>query len=200
MGSSARWSGALPDAFCCCASGASCDAAPSKRVCWARALCATNCSRCNCSMRFCSSLILVSLTSSGAASGLAGERSFAGVAGFLPPVSHMIATIRNASPMSNQDCTFFGRRPGGLGAFSCTSTGWLIVHPSVRGRVPRKRKFFLTDRKVARVDDFRRDVHAVLKLEREQVRFAILDFIQSGFFARGAPDVCEGIVMVDGGN
>jgi len=40
---------------------------------------------------------------------------FVGVWGFLPPVSHMIATIRKASPMRSQDWTFFGRRPCGLG-------------------------------------------------------------------------------------
>ena len=42
----------------------------------------------------------------------------AGVGGFLPPVSHMMATMRNARPMRSQDWTFFGRRPWGFCVFS----------------------------------------------------------------------------------
>src|ERR1700678_278562 len=83
-------------------------------------------------MRFCNSLILVSLTSSGAAAGGTDEAVFEGAAGFLPPVSHMMLTMRNASPMRSQDWTFLGRSPCGLGAFSCTwegCVGWLMVVP-----------------------------------------------------------------------
>src|ERR1700684_2016103 len=83
-------------------------------------------------MRFCNSLILVSLTSSGASAGGADEAVFVGVGGFLPPVSHMMATMRNASPMRNHDWTFLGRSACVLGAVSCTwegCVGWLMVVP-----------------------------------------------------------------------
>src|ERR1700723_3637493 len=143
-------------------------------------------------MRFCNSLILVSLTSRGAGTGTVDEAVFAGVGGFLPPVSHMMATIRNASPMRSQDWTFFGRRPCGLGAFSCISAGWLIAHPSVRGNAARERHFLRADGEVARVDDFGRDVHTVLELERNQVGLAVFDFVQSGLFARPTLDVGKG--------
>src|ERR1700691_3057162 len=151
-------------------------------------------------MRFCISAILVSLTSRGASTGAADEAAFTGVGGFLPPVSHMMATIRNASPMRSQDWTFFGRRPWGLGAFSCISEGWLIAHPSVRRSAARERHFLLADGEVARVNDLGCDVHTVLELERNQVGLAVLHFIKSGLFACSALDVGEGIVVVDRGH
>jgi hypothetical protein len=49
---------------------------------------------------------------------VADDAALAGVDGFLPPVSHMMATMRKASPMRSQDWTFFGRRPWGFGDFS----------------------------------------------------------------------------------
>src|SRR5260370_18509206 len=69
-------------------------------------------------MRFCSSTILASLTSRGActAGGVGIER--AGAGGFFPPVSHMMTIMRRARLARSQDCTFLGRRPGGLGALS----------------------------------------------------------------------------------
>src|SRR5271156_6029945 len=151
-------------------------------------------------MRFCISAILVSLTSSGASTGTADDAALTGVGGFLPPVSHMIATIRNANPIRSQDWTFFGRRPCGLGAFSCISAGWLIGHPSVRCNAARERHFLLADREVAGVNDLGCDVHTVLELERNQVGLAVLDFIESGLFTRSALDVGEGIVVVDRGH
>src|SRR5271154_5232308 len=99
-------------------------------------------------MRFCNSLILVSLTSSGASTGAGDEPALAGVGGFLPPVSHMMATIKNARPMSSQDWTFFGRRPWGFGDFSCTCVGWLgwfIGGASVPGSLPPKRQLLFAD-------------------------------------------------------
>src|SRR5208282_1443607 len=99
-------------------------------------------------MRFCNSLILVSLTSSGASTGVADEAALAGVGGFFPPVSHMMATIKNARPMRSQDWTFFGRRPWGFGDLSCTCwgwIGWLMGEPSVPGSLPRKRQFLFAD-------------------------------------------------------
>src|SRR6202162_5536141 len=97
-------------------------------------------------MRLCNSLILVSLTSSGAKTGAADEAVFAGVGGFLPPVSHMMATMRNASPMRSQDWTFFGRRPCGFGVFFCTCAGWfdsLMVVPQFAATRRAKGIFFL---------------------------------------------------------
>ena len=44
--------------------------------------------------------------------------AFPGGCGLFPPVSHMIAIIKNASATRSQVCTCLGIRPGGLGAFS----------------------------------------------------------------------------------
>src|ERR1700690_1536679 len=132
-------------------------------------------------MRFCISAILVSLTSRGASTGAADDAAFTGGGGFLPPVSHMMATIRNANPMRSQDWTFFGRRPCGLGAFSCISAGWVIDQLSVRGTAARERHFLLADGEVAGVNDLGCDVHTVLELERNEVGLAILAFIERGF-------------------
>src|SRR5271155_3104152 len=151
-------------------------------------------------MRFCISAILVSLTSRGASTGATDDAAFTGVGGFLPPVSHMMVTMRNASPMRSQDWTFFGRRPCGLGVFSCISAGWLIDHPSVRGNAPRERQFLVADGEVARVNNLGCDVHTVLELEWNQVGLAVFDFIKSGLFACSALDVGEGIVVIDRGH
>ena len=56
----------------------------------------------------------------GACAVTADDAALPGVCGFLPPVSHMMATMRKASPMRSQDWAFFGRRPCGFGVFSCT--------------------------------------------------------------------------------
>ena len=45
--------------------------------------------------------------------------------GFFPPVSHMMMTIKRARPMRSHDWTFFGSRPGGLGAFPGSVRSWL---------------------------------------------------------------------------
>src|SRR5271163_2771609 len=75
-----------------------------------------------------------------------------------------------------------------------------MVGSSVRGNAARKRQFLFADGEVAGVDDLGRDVDAVLKLKRDQVRFAILDFIQSGLYPRVTLDVSERVVVVDGGH
>src|ERR1700677_70612 len=146
--------------------GAESGAPPSKRVSCARALCATSCCRCSSSMRFCNSAILVSLTSRGGATGAADDMDRVGC-GFLPPVSHMIATMRNARPTRSQDCTFLGRSPSGLGALSCTCGVSTIARASVRGHAPREGELSLADGEIAHVDNLRCDVHAVLELERD---------------------------------
>src|SRR5208283_5890566 len=73
-----------------------------------------------------------------------------------------------------------------------------MVGSSVRGSATRKRQFLFADGEVAGVDDFRGDVHAALELERDQVRLAVLDFIEGGLFSRAALDVGERVVVVDG--
>src|SRR5258708_7722078 len=75
-----------------------------------------------------------------------------------------------------------------------------MVRPSVPRRSSRKRQFLFADGKVAGVDDFGRDVHAVLKLERNQVRLTVLHFLEGGLFARATLDIGERVVVVDGGN
>src|SRR5258708_25014787 len=71
---------------------------------------------------------------------------------------------------------------------------------SVWGNATRERQFHLADREVARVDGLGSDVNAVLELERDQVGLAVFEFIESGFFPRSALDICEGVVVVDGGD
>src|ERR1700733_10829084 len=71
---------------------------------------------------------------------------------------------------------------------------------SVNGNTTRKWNFLVANGEVARVDDLGRDVNAVLELEGDQVRLAVLDFIESGLFLRGALDVGERVVVVDDGN
>src|SRR6266851_3983561 len=120
-------------------------------------------------MRFCSSAILASLTSSGACTKGAAGMALAAVCGFLPPVSHIIRTISKARLMSSQDWTFFGSRPGGLGAFSCNSFGWFMGGSLLRRTLPRKRQFLFADGEIAAVEDLGDDVNAVFELEIEQV-------------------------------
>src|SRR5258708_34267552 len=75
-----------------------------------------------------------------------------------------------------------------------------MVGSSVRGNATRKRQLLFADGEVAGVDDLGCDVNAVLKLEGDQVRLAVLDFIESGLFPRAALDVSERIVVIDGGD
>src|SRR6267143_427868 len=151
-------------------------------------------------MRFCSSAILASLTSSGACSMGAGGIALAGACGFLPPVSHIIRTISKAKLMSSQDWTFFGSRPGGLGAFSCTWFGWFMGRSLLRRTLPRERQLLLANGEVGAVEDLGNDVNAILELEIDQVWFPVLHFVQGGFFPSGALDIGEGVVVIDGGN
>ena len=60
--------------------------------------------------------------------------------GFFPPVSHMMRTMRTASPASSQDCTFFGSKPGGFGLLSWIAEGEVMAHFS--GAVRVKLSFF----------------------------------------------------------
>src|SRR5260370_29835082 len=105
----------------------------------------------------------------------------------------MIATIRNVSLASSQDWRFLGRSPSGLGALSWTCGVSTIARASVCG-APREGEFAFADGEISRVDDFRRDVHAVFHLERDQVRPVVLDLIESGLVTRGRADVGETIV------
>src|SRR2546429_2167084 len=69
-------------------------------------------------MRLCSSAILLSLSSTDCGAAATGTVALVALSCFLPPVSHMITIISTASPRISQDCTCFGRSPGGLGALS----------------------------------------------------------------------------------
>src|ERR1035441_247102 len=75
-----------------------------------------------------------------------------------------------------------------------------MVDSSVRGNATRKRQLLFADGEVTGVDDFGCDVNAVLELERDQVRLAVFDFIESGLFPCAALDVGERVVVVDGGH
>src|ERR1700722_8343996 len=149
-------------------------------------------------MRFCRSAILASLTSRGACTKGAAGIALAGVCGFLPPVSHIIRTITSARLMSSQDWTFFGSRPGGLGALSCTC--WCMARSLLGGTLPRERQFLFADGQVAAVHNLGNDVDTVLELEVDQVWFSVRPFIQGGFFPCCEIDVGEGIIVIDRGN
>src|SRR5208337_4705409 len=71
---------------------------------------------------------------------------------------------------------------------------------SVPHRAPGKRQLVFADGEVPVVDDLWSDADAVFELEGDQVRLAVLDLIESGFFPRAALDVGERVVVVDGGN
>jgi len=147
---------------------------------------------------------LVSLTSSGTGSEVAGESALVGVCGFLPPVSHMMATMRKARPMRSYDWTFFGRRPwvsalfpesGRVRVGSAGSCSSLSSQPYA-AQTPASS----ADGEVAGVNDLWCDVDPVFELEGDQVGFAVLEFIQSGLFTGGAADVGERFVVIDRGD
>jgi hypothetical protein len=64
----------------------------------------------------------------------------------------------------------------------------------------REGDLFLADREVPAVDDFGNDVHAVLDLEIDQVRFAVFHFIKRRLLTGSSLDVGECVVVVNGGN
>src|SRR6267143_6249675 len=149
-------------------------------------------------MRFCKSTILASLTSRGACTAGAVGMERAGAGGFFPPVSHMMRIMRTARPASSQDCTFFGNRPGGLGALSWMADGEVMVPPSLRRNLAVEVQFPLANGEIAGVEDFGNDVDAVFQLEVEQIRFPVLDLVQRWFLSRAAADIREGFIVVDG--
>src|SRR5260370_11859523 len=124
-------------------------------------------------MRFCSSAILASLTSSGACTKGAAGMALAAVCGFLPPVSHIIRTISKARLMSSQDWTFFGSRPGGLGAFSCNSFGWFMGRSLLRRTLPRKWQFLFADDEIAAASDLGDPVNPFFYLDISHLRFSL---------------------------
>src|ERR1700691_4607874 len=68
---------------------------------------------------------------------------------------------------------------------------------SIPGDVPREGEAPLTDDQVPGIDNLWRDVDTVFELERNQVRFPILDFIKSRFFPRRRADIGEVVVVID---
>src|ERR1700683_341499 len=146
-------------------------------------------------IRFCSSLILASLTSTGA--GLWPNQALPFETGIerLPPVSHMIRTINAASPKMNQDWTFFGSRPTGFGALSWI--GSFMGSRLFAVGPPRKRELLAADGEVSAIEDFGDDVHTVLELKRNQIWLAVFHLIKGRLFPRRATNEGEGVVVVD---
>ena len=50
------------------------------------------------------------------------------------------------------------------------------------------------------IHDLGDDIHAVLKIEVDEIRLAVLQFVNGGLFLGGASDVGELVVVVDGSN
>ncbi len=126
-----------------------------------------------------------------------------GARGFLAPGQPHDGDHEERQSDEKPGLDVLGQKTLRFGRFFLNLRGWgRLGHgcSSVRGNAARKAQFLFADGEVARVDDLGRDVHAVLDLERDQVRLAVFDFVQSGFFARGALDVGEGVVVVDGGD
>ena len=63
-----------------------------------------------------------------------------------------------------------------------------------------KGEFLLADGQIARVDDLRDDVDAVLEFEIDEVRFAVLDFVDRGLFGSRALDIGKCVVVIDRGD
>src|SRR5215469_13467528 len=188
---------ALTAGACCSPEGTP----PNSRFCCARALWATSCSRCSSWMRFCSSAILLSLTSTGCGSAAAGTVALVALACFLPPVSHMITIISTASPTISQDCTCFGSSPGGLGALSSIGSfidSSPVLFPLLAAlAAPPKGDLLLSDDEISVIDDLGGDIDAVFKLEVEEVRSSVFDFVEGRFLAGAALDVGKRLVVVD---
>src|SRR5713226_6690795 len=72
--------------------------------------------------------------------------------------------------------------------------------PLLRRALSCEVQFLFPKSEITGIDDFRNDVDAVFQLERDEVRLAVLDFVENRFLAGSRADVREGIVMVDGGN
>jgi hypothetical protein len=74
-----------------------------------------------------------------------------------------------------------------------------LVHgfPSVRSGSADERQLFFADGEIARVDDLRSDVDAVLDLEADQIGFPVLQLVESRFLTRRTPDVGKRIVVVN---
>src|SRR5437588_6325015 len=192
----------LGDTLACCSPEG---IPPSSRLCCLRALWATSCSCWSSWMRFCSSAILLSLTSTDCGSVATGTVALVALSCFLAPVSHMITIISTASPRISQDCRCFGRSPGGLGALS--AIGSFIFFRSValsfvRGSLaaPPKGDLLFPDDEISVIDDLGGDIDAVFQLEVEEVRLSVFDFVEGGFLAGAGLDVGKGLVVVDHGH
>src|SRR5579859_3164725 len=68
----------------------------------------------------------------------------------------------------------------------------------LRGALPREVQLLFPKREVTGIDDLGNDVDAVFDLERNEVRFSVLDFIENGLLARCGTNVRKGIVVIDG--
>ncbi len=90
--------------------------------------------------------------------------------------------------------------------FRCPFLNWFIHRCSpwrlllALFTAPSEREVFLADGEVAGVDDFGDDVDAVVELEVDEIGLSVFHFVESRCFTRGAFDVGEGVIVVDGGD
>ena len=63
-----------------------------------------------------------------------------------------------------------------------------------------KGEFLLADGQIARVNDLRDDVDAVLEFEIDEVRFAVFNFVNRWLFGSRALDVGKRVVVIDRGD
>src|SRR5882762_3882474 len=64
--------------------------------------------------------------------------------------------------------------------------------------LPREVQLLFPKSEVTGIDDLGNDVDAVFDLERNEIRFSVLDFIENGLLARCGTNVGKGIVVIDG--
>src|SRR5579859_8207680 len=72
--------------------------------------------------------------------------------------------------------------------------------PLLPSTLPSEVQLLFPEGEITGIDDFRNDVDAVFQLERDEIRFAVLDFVENRLLAGSGADVGKGVVMVDGGN
>src|SRR5215470_3213904 len=69
--------------------------------------------------------------------------------------------------------------------------------PSLRRNLAGEVQLFLAYGQITGVHDFRDDIHTVFELERNEIRFSVLDFIERRLLPCGAADIGEGFVVID---
>ena len=108
-------------------------------------------------MRFCSSAIFASLTSSGAATAGVGAR-FVRRGGLLSAGQPHDEHHQNGEANEQPGLHVFREQSGGLRAFVLWVRSWRLAHFAESGR--ENAELFLADLEITAVEDFRNDVHA----------------------------------------